>query len=68
MMADKGIKIEEPKPLDEKALAEEELKRTNAKDDELSEMELVEKNEDNMRADKKEEKKKNDAYDSISEE
>jgi hypothetical protein len=69
LMADKGVKVEAPKPLDEKVQADLEVKRSNAQkeEDDLSEQELIEKNEDNMRSEKKLEKKKNEAYDSISE-
>lgn len=66
LMADKGVKPASVEPMDEKVLAEEEAKRKEAAEDNLSNEELINQNEDNMRAEKKEEIKKNAAFDAVS--
>lgn len=52
-MANKGIKPQEVQALDETMLEEERKKRSDASDFDLSEEELIEKNEDNIRGEKK---------------
>ena len=65
LMAEKGVKPIEVQPLNQTALAEEDARRKEKSDDGLSEEELIEKNDDNMRAERKEEAVKNKAFDEV---